>query len=128
MPCRKRAATKAPSELESPQKTEPVTKTPIAARKIVREPNRSAIHPETGMKTARLTRYDVRASFMARGLSPSEVPIIGSEVAMTVESICSMKSAQATMSGMRTVRETTGSRVVKTGKERKTKAGNQGTR
>src|SRR5450631_3415415 len=56
------------------------------------------------MNTARLTRYDVSASLSARGGSPMSAAIAGSEVAITVESMFSMNSAQATMSGIRSAR------------------------
>ena len=39
------------------------------------------------------------ASFSVIGPTPRSAAIAGSEVAMTVESICSMKSATARMSG-----------------------------
>jgi hypothetical protein len=55
-PCRIRAATNSGSEFENPQNTEPIVKMMIAARKTVRAPNRSAIQPLIGMKTARLSR------------------------------------------------------------------------
>ena len=55
-PCKIRAATNSGSEFENPQNTEPIVKITIAVRKTVRAPNRSAIHPLIGMKTARLSR------------------------------------------------------------------------
>ena len=56
MPWTKRAPTKPPSEFDIAQRIEPSMKTQSAERKIVRAPKRSAIQPEIGMKTARLTR------------------------------------------------------------------------
>src|SRR5436189_5334322 len=56
------------------------------------------------MNTARLTRYDVSASLSASGGSPTSAAIAGSEVVITVESMFSMNSAQATISGTRTAR------------------------
>ncbi len=43
--------------------SEPATKTTMATLNTVRDPYRSATHPLIGMNTARLTRYDVSASF-----------------------------------------------------------------
>jgi len=40
--------------LETPQRTEPRVKRPIAVVKTLRVPKRSAIQPLIGMKTARL--------------------------------------------------------------------------
>ena len=51
------------------------------------------------MKTARLTRYDVSASFSAIGFSSRSVAITGSDVAMIVPSRFSMNSAHAMISG-----------------------------
>ena len=56
MPCRKRAATKAPSESEKAQASEPSMNTKIAALNTVLAPKRSAIQPEMGMKMASATR------------------------------------------------------------------------
>lgn len=100
MPCRKREPTKASSEFAKAQKIDPTTKTPIAMRNTRLAPNRSAIQPETGMKIASATKYEVSASFSVIGLVPISAAIAGSDVAMTVESICSMNSATARMSGM----------------------------
>ena len=55
-PCAIRAATNWGSECEQPHSTEPIVKMTIAVRKTVRAPNRSAIQPLIGMKTARLSR------------------------------------------------------------------------
>ena len=52
MPCRKRATTKAGSDPDIAQATEPSMKTPMAVRKTFLAPKRSAIQPLTGMKTA----------------------------------------------------------------------------
>src|SRR5437762_13110933 len=56
------------------------------------------------MKIASPTRYEVSANFSASGFSPMSAAIAGSDVGITVESMFSMNSAQATMSGMRTAR------------------------
>ena len=56
MPCRKRDTTKAGSESEMAQATEPTMKTPIAARNTFLAPKRSAIQPLIGMKIASDTR------------------------------------------------------------------------
>src|SRR5258706_12200889 len=56
------------------------------------------------MKIASPTRYEVRASFSDSGFSPMSAAIAGSDVARTVESMFSMNSAQATISGIRTWR------------------------
>ena len=55
MPCRMRQATRTWMFVARPQKSEPSVKMPIAVAKTRRVPNRSAIHPLTGMKTARLS-------------------------------------------------------------------------
>jgi hypothetical protein len=104
MPCRKRAATNAASVPDTAHNSDPATNTTMALANTVREPMRSATQPLIGMNTARPTRYEVSASLSASGLSPISAAIAGSEVAITVESMFSMKSEQATMSGMRTVR------------------------
>src|SRR6202046_65436 len=100
-PCRMRDATNSGSEFEKPQNTEPVVKIRIAVRKTVRAPNRSAIQPLIGMKTARLSKYDVIARFSLIGSSPSDLAIAGRAVEMTVASSISMKSAQPTIIGAR---------------------------
>src|SRR5271154_6565188 len=100
-PCRMREATNWGSECEHPHNTEPKVKIMIALRKIVRAPNRSAIQPLIGMKTARLSRYDVIARFSLIGSSPSDLAIAGSAVEMTVASSISMNSAQPTIIGAR---------------------------
>src|ERR1700689_1630618 len=100
-PCKMRAATSSGNDCESPQRTEPVVKMIIAARKTVRAPNRSAIQPLIGMKTARLSRYEVIARLSLIGSSPRDLPIAGSAVEMTVASSISMKSAQPTIIGAR---------------------------
>src|SRR6516225_2813011 len=74
----------------------------MATVNTVRDPYRSATQPLIGMKTARLTRYEVSASLSASGLSPISAAIAGNDVVMTVESMFSMNSAHATMRGMRT--------------------------
>ncbi len=56
MPCRKRDTTKAPSEFDTAQATEPRAKTAIAARNTFLAPKRSAIQPLIGMKMASDTR------------------------------------------------------------------------
>ncbi len=40
------------SEVEAPQRIEPMVKTTIALQNTVRAPKRSATQPEAGMKTA----------------------------------------------------------------------------
>jgi hypothetical protein len=72
-------------------------KTTIAARNTVRAPKRSAIQPLRGMNTASDSRYEVSASLSAIGSSPRSRAIAGSDVAITVESMFSMKRATATM-------------------------------
>src|SRR5262249_40509111 len=61
--------------------------------------NRSAVQPLAGMQIASDNRYEVTASFKARGLVPSACAITGSEVEITVESMFSMNKAVATISG-----------------------------
>ena len=100
MPCKKRDRTNAISDPETAQSIEPATKTRIAMRNTRFAPNLSAIQPLTGMKIASATRYAVRASFSAIGLVPISAAMAGSEVAITVESICSIRSATARMRGI----------------------------
>ena len=100
MPCRNRDPTKVSSEKEKAQQIEPSMNTPMAQRKMLRAPNRSAIHPETGMKMASATKYAVSASFSEIGSAPISAAMAGSDVAITVESMFSMNSAVARMSGM----------------------------
>jgi hypothetical protein len=51
------------------------------------------------MKMASAKRYEVTASLSASGLVPSANAIAGSDVEITVESMFSMNSATATISG-----------------------------
>src|SRR6266581_1697743 len=104
MPWRKRAATNAASVLDTAHASDPATNTTMALANTVRDPRRSATQPLIGMNTARPTRYEVSASLSASGLSPISTAMAGSDVAITVESMFSMNSEQATMRGMRTVR------------------------
>ena len=55
-PCAIRAATSCGSDCDTPHRIEPIVKITIAARNTVRAPNRSAIQPLIGIKTARLSR------------------------------------------------------------------------
>src|SRR5712691_9697509 len=75
--------------------------TAMAVRNMVRAPNRSAIQPLAGMKIASASRYEVMASLSSKGLEPISAAMAGSDVAMTVESMFSMNSATATISGTR---------------------------
>src|ERR1700716_520810 len=99
-----RAITKSVTEPDSAQPIEPTMKTAMAMENTMRAPNRSAVQPLAGMNTASDSRYEVMASFSVSGLGPISAAIAGSEVAITVESMFSMKREQATMRGMRTVR------------------------
>ncbi len=56
MPWMKRATTKCHRAPAKAQPTEPSTKTMIAVENVVRAPNRSAIQPLIGMKTASASR------------------------------------------------------------------------
>ena len=98
-PWKNRAAMKAGSEFEAAQAMEPAMKMPSAIWKILRAPNRSAIHPVSGMKIASANRYDVSASFNAIGSLWISEAIEASEVAITVESMVSMNSATARTRG-----------------------------
>ena len=55
-PCTIRAPMISGIELERPASAEPSANTAIAARNTSRAPSRSASQPDTGMKTARLSR------------------------------------------------------------------------
>src|SRR6476646_9949534 len=96
-----RARTNCEIELDSAQPIEPSTNTAMAARNTVRAPNRSAVQPLIGMKTASESRYEVTASLSVSGLVPMSAAIAGREVAITVESMLSMNSATATIMGTR---------------------------
>ncbi len=100
MPCRMRAQTRKGRLLACPHKIDPRVKSAIAARKTSRAPNRSASLPLTGMKTARLSRYAVKAMFICSGSTAKVRAILGKAVARTDELSCSMKSAQETMSAV----------------------------
>jgi hypothetical protein len=56
MPWKNRAMTKCSSESDSAQPIEPTMNTAMAARNMVRAPNRSAIQPLAGMKIASASR------------------------------------------------------------------------
>ena len=56
MPCRNRAMTKCSSDCANAQPSEPTMKMAIAARKMTRAPNRSAVQPLAGMKIASASR------------------------------------------------------------------------
>ncbi len=56
IPCRKRAATKKTNEVDNPHSIELAMKTQWRCERSLRPPKRSAIQPEIGMNTARLTR------------------------------------------------------------------------
>src|SRR5882724_5331138 len=100
-PCRMRAITKCVTDVDIAQPIDPSMNTPIAIENTMRAPNRSAVQPLAGMKTASDSRYEVIASFSVSGLVPMSAAIAGSEVAMTVASMFSMNRAVATMSGIR---------------------------
>src|SRR5947208_4069600 len=100
-PCTIRAITKWVTEEDSAQPIEPAMNTAIAIENTARAPNRSAVQPLAGMNTASDSKYEVMASFSVSGLVPISAAIAGSEVAITVESMFSMKRAVATMSGIR---------------------------
>src|ERR1700726_574865 len=101
MPCTMRAITKSVTDEDSAQPIDPTMNTPTAIANTMRAPNRSAVQPLAGMKTASDSRYEVMASLSVSGLVPMSAAIAGSEVAITVESILSMNKAVATMSGIR---------------------------
>ena len=97
-PCSMRAATRKPSVGACAQAIEPTVNNAIAARNTVRDPKRSASRPLAGMNIASVSRYDVSATFMCSGLALKLFAIVGSAVASTVPSSCSMNIALATMS------------------------------
>src|SRR4051812_5411081 len=100
-PCRMREITKWVTDDDSAQPIEPIMNTAMAIENTARAPNRSAVQPLAGINTASDSRYDVIASFSVSGLVPMSAAIAGSEVAITVESMFSMNSAVATMSGIK---------------------------
>src|SRR3990170_5751920 len=97
MPWMMRNKMKSGSDWAKPQAAEPSVNTIMAARNTVRAPKRSATQPLSGMKTASDKRYEVSASLSASGSSWRSAAMAGRDVAITVESIVSMKSATATM-------------------------------
>ena len=97
MPWTMRNRMKSGSPWAKPQAAEPSVNTTMAARNTVRAPNRSAIQPLKGINTASESKYEVSASFSAIGSWCRSAAMAGKEVAITVESIVSMKSATATM-------------------------------
>ncbi len=107
-PCSIRAATRAHSDGAWAQRIDPRVKSPIAARNTERDPKRSAIRPLAGMNIASVSRYEVSAMFICSGSAPKLRAMVGSAVASTVPSNCSMNIALATINrhGSR-VRETT---------------------
>src|SRR5260221_7179348 len=102
IPCNARAATKNPVELAKPQQTDPSAKIMMASRKMRRAPNRSANHPDAGMKTAKVNKYEVSANFSLIGASCKSRAIAGNAVERTVASRFSMNKAQATINGTKT--------------------------
>ena len=66
-PCRMRAATRNDRLSARPHSTDATVKITIAARNTLRAPKRSAIQPLAGMNTARLSKYDVSATFIRTG-------------------------------------------------------------
>src|SRR3954464_10574879 len=96
-----RAITKCVTDWDIAQPIDPIMKMAIAIENTMRAPSRSAVQPLAGMKTASDNRYEVIASLSVSGLVPMSAAIAGSEVAITVESMFSMNSAVATISGIR---------------------------
>ena len=100
MPCTTRAAVNSKSVLERPHKTEAAVKIAIALRKIVFDPNRSAIQPLEGMKIASVSRYADIPMLRLTAFSWNDCAICGSAVAITLPSSISMKNAQATVNAI----------------------------
>src|SRR5690606_4649018 len=100
MPWKKRDSTKLSSEKAKEQASDPSMKTKIASRKIFLAPKRSAIHPLIGIKIASDTKYAVSASLSEIASVPISAAMAGRDVAMTVESNCSMNRATARISGV----------------------------
>ena len=96
-PCSIRAATSVHTVGACAHRIEPIVNSPIAARNTDLEPKRSAIRPLAGMNIARVSRYDVSATFMRSGSTWKVRAIVGSAVARTVPSSCSMNMALATI-------------------------------
>ncbi len=96
-PCNTRAAVSSTTLPHSPHRIEPSVNSAMAARKMVRPPKRSAAQPLTGTKTARLSRYAVTATLSRTGSVLSDIAICGRAVVITVESICCMMIAEATI-------------------------------
>src|ERR1700693_4069797 len=98
-PGTKRAIVNGISEVDAAHKMEPATKMPMARRKMVRAPKRSATQPQIGMKTPSPSTSLVTAIFNVTGSRPKALAISGIAVTMTLASTLSMNIAQATMRG-----------------------------
>ena len=70
-------------------------------RSRYRSAHRSAMRPLAGMNTARLSRYDVSATFIRTGSAPKLLAIAGRAVDSTVASSCSISNADATINAVR---------------------------
>src|SRR6202167_2125214 len=87
--------------LDIPHKKDPRVNRPIAAANTRRVPNRSAIQPLIGMKTARLSVSLASTAFMRSGATPGAEEIAGTAVLRIVVSSDSIKKATATSHGKR---------------------------
>jgi hypothetical protein len=81
---------------------DPSVNSAIAARNVDLDPKRSAMRPLAGMNIAKVSRYAVNAIFICNGSVSKLRAMVGSAVARTVPSSCSMNIALATI--IRTVR------------------------
>jgi hypothetical protein len=85
--------------LDMPQRKDPRVNRPIADANTRRVPNRSAIQPLIGMKTARLSVSLASTAFMLRGATSRAEEIAGTAVLRIVVSSDSIKKTTATSHG-----------------------------
>ena len=98
IPCSMRDATRKNRFCDTPHRIDPSVNKPMAARNTVDEPHRSASLPLAGMNIASVGKLDVSAMFMRSGSVWKLAAMVGSAVASTVPSSCSMNIALATIS------------------------------
>jgi hypothetical protein len=99
IPCKTRAAINIGTLREIPQINEDRVKMRTAYLNTRLVPKRSAIHPLTGIKRARLRRELVTTAFKLKGRTFKSAAMVGTAVLTIVESSCSINTAAATTQG-----------------------------
>jgi hypothetical protein len=99
MPWKRRAATSWFRFWAKPQAMEAVAKRTMETMKMRLAPNRSAIQPLTGRKTAEASRNMVMARFMLRGSSCRDLAMVGKALEITVAVRVCMSMAEPMMAG-----------------------------